>query len=109
MEICPDTSTTTDQLRKKEKIVKQLLKLEFTPAVTAVTVAKLYVGQRKDEKLELVLKRLKFYPLDFESSRLAGKIYKALKKRGKPIDFEDILIAAICIRQGIPSASLTHL
>ena len=102
MEICLDTSIIIDLLRKKEKTVKQLLRLEFTPAITAVTVAELYMGERKDEKLDLVLKRLKFYPLDYESSRLAGKIYRALKKRGELIEFRDILIAAICIKHGIP-------
>lgn len=74
MEICLDTSIVIDPLRKKEKTVKQLLRLEFTPAITAVTVAELYMGERKDEKLDLVLRRLKFYPKYFESSRLAGKI-----------------------------------
>ncbi|RLE96119.1 MAG: type II toxin-antitoxin system VapC family toxin [Thermoprotei archaeon] len=76
--------------------------MEFVPAVTAVTVAELYMGERGGEKLDLVLRRLKFYPLDFESARLAGKIYRALRRRGEPIDFRDVLTGAICIRQGVP-------
>ncbi len=102
MEVCLDTNIVIDLLRRREKTVKQLLKLELTPAITAITVAELYMGEKKEEKLDLVLRRLKFYPLDFESSRLAGKIYRTLKKRGELIDFRDILVGAICIRYGVP-------
>ncbi len=102
MEICLDTGIIIDILRKRDRTVKQLLKLEFVPAVTAVTVAELYMGERKGERLDLVLRRLKFYPLDFESSRLAGKIYKILRMKGRLVDFRDILVGAICIRYGVP-------
>ena len=101
MEICLDTSVMIDLLRGGD-ITEKLLKLEFIPAVTAVTVAELYMGERGEEKLDLVLRRLKFYPLDLESSRLAGKIYKVLRRKGELIEFRDILIGAICIRHGIP-------
>ena len=102
MEVCLDTSIIIDLLRKREKITKKLLELEVVPTLTAITVTELYMGEKKGEKLDLILKRLKFYPLDFESSRLAGKIYKTLRRRGELVEFRDILIGAICIRYGVP-------
>ncbi len=102
MEVCLDTDVLIDLLRGRREVVERLRGLEFVPAVTAVTVAELYMGERGGEKLDLILRRLKFYPLDFESARLAGKIYRALRRRGEPIDFRDVLTGAICIRQGVP-------
>ncbi len=102
MEVCLDTDVLIDLLRGRREVAEKLRKLEFVPAVTAVTVAELYMGERGEEKLDLVLRKLKFYPLDFVSSRLAGKIHKILRRRGELIEFRDILIGAICIRYGVP-------
>jgi len=91
-----------DLLRGRREVVERLRGLELVPAVTAVTVAELYMGERAGEKLDLVLRRFKFYPLDFESARLAGKIYRILRGRGELVEFRDILIGAVCIRHGLP-------
>lgn len=102
MEICLDTDIVVDILRRREDVIEELKKISFTPAITAITVTELFMGERRGENLELLLREMKFYPLDFEAAVIAGKIYKELKKKGKLIDFRDLLIGAICIKFNLP-------
>ncbi len=103
MEICLDTSILIDILRKYKPTIEILRGKKFRPVITTINVMELYMGEKEREKLDLFIHRFrKILPLDLYSARLAGRMYKILKKKGMQINIRDIAIGAICIKNNIP-------
>jgi len=74
-------------------------------AVTAITVFELYAGVRGARRLrqvEMFCLGVPILPLDLLAAAQAGKIYTELKSRGMTIGNQDILIAGICLANGLP-------
>lgn len=74
-------------------------------AVTAITVFELYAGVRGARRLKQVETFCLGVPilsLDLLAAAQAGKIYTELKSKGMTVGNQDILIAGICLANGLP-------
>jgi len=73
--------------------------------LTSVSVFELYAGvegKRRLKQIETLIQNLMILPLDVFEAVMAGKIYTELKTKGQMIGTHDILIAAICLANGLP-------
>lgn len=74
-------------------------------ALTAISVFELYAGiegKRRLGQIETFIRDLTILPLDVIEAALAGKIFTQLKSKGQLIGNHDILIAAVCLTNGLP-------
>lgn len=81
--------------------------------LTSVSVFELYAGvegKRRLKQIETLIQNLMILPLDVFEAVMAGKIYTQLKTKGQMIGTHDILIAAICLTNGLPlyTKNVTH-
>lgn len=84
--------------------VAELLK-EGRLGVTANTVFELYAGVRGAKRLrqlESFFARVPVLPLDLVAAAYAGRIYTDLKSEGVTVGNQDVLIAGICLANGLP-------
>jgi len=73
--------------------------------LTSVSVFELCAGvegKRRLKQIETLIQNLMILPLDVFEAVMAGKIYTQLKTKGQMIGTHDILIAAICLTNGLP-------
>ncbi len=82
-------------------------------ALTSISVFELYAGiegKRRLGQIETFIRDLAILPLDVIEAALAGKIYTQLKSKGQLIGTLDILIAAVCLANGLPlyTKNVTH-
>jgi predicted nucleic acid-binding protein len=82
-------------------------------ALTVISVFELYAGiegKRRLGQIETFIKDLTILPLDVIEAALAGKIYTQVKSKGQLIGTHDILIAAVCLANGLPlyTKNVTH-
>ena len=74
-------------------------------AVTAFTVFELYAGvsgAKRLKQVELFFENVPVFSLGLLAAAYAGKIYTDLKSKGVTIGNQDILIAGICLTNGLP-------
>ena len=86
------------------EIVLKLISQEEA-ALTSVSVFELYAGiegKRRLKQIEIFIRDLTIFPLDVIEAAIAGRIYTQLKSKGRLIGTHDILIAAICLTNGLP-------
>ncbi len=103
--ICLDTDFLIDFLREKKYAVEFIKEKEEKTelATTIITLFELYCGafnSKKIEKIQVIdslSEKLTLLNLSKEASKKAGEIYSILSKKGKIIDFRDILIASITL------------
>lgn len=105
--VVADTDVVIDFFTDTAPLAQALADLlkEGRLAVTAVTVFELYAGIRGTKRLKLMEKffeSVPVFPLDLLAAAWAGKIYTDLKSEGKTIGNQDILIAGICLANGLP-------
>ena len=100
-----DTNVFIKHLRagdKSKTILSNLTKQEQI-FITSITLFELLIGATNAKKKEDVYKLTNGIPvfsLDEESSKIASEIYLKLKSQNQIIEFRDIFIAAICIKNG---------
>jgi len=100
-----DTTVIVDIIRANPNVKKVLDKLEATqdePKIGSPTVQELVKGayfgrspQTELDRLNQIFKGLSILPFTATTAKIAGHIQAELEKSGKPIDIEDIQIAAI--------------
>lgn len=86
------------------QVLAELLQ-EGRLAVTTITVFELYAGVRgakRLKQLEAFFERVPIFPLDFLAAAYAGKVFADLKLEGLTVGNQDILIAGICLANGLP-------
>lgn len=102
-----DTDVVIDfftDIPPQAQAVAELLK-EGRLGVAAITVFELYAGVRGAERLrqlESFFARVPVMPLDLLAAAYAGKVYTDLKSEGVTVGNQDILIAGICLANGLP-------
>ncbi len=104
--ICIDTDIIIDHLRGRGKGVKIFEKIvrNFKPVTTCINRFELLCGARREEEIRIIEECLfGFDVLPFEGSAVeeAARIYRELKKSGKPIGMRDILIGGITIANNL--------
>lgn len=102
-----DTSFIIDLLKGKEEIQDWIDKFdsgEEIPILNPITAMELWEGahlsDRTDDELEKIrtlLEGLTPENFDVEDGKISGKINAALTKKGRTIDLEDVMIAAISL------------
>jgi len=74
-------------------------------ALTSVTVFELYagiIGKKRLKQISDLVSILPVVPLYHRDAEIAAKVYNELKKVGKLIGNQDILIAGICLNHDLP-------
>jgi tRNA(fMet)-specific endonuclease VapC len=86
------------------KIVAQLIR-EDRLALTSITVFELYAGVTGPKRLDQIdnlVSLIKVFPFGTEDALAAVGIYNDLKRVGKLICIQDILIAGVCLARRRP-------
>ncbi|MCL4439442.1 MAG: type II toxin-antitoxin system VapC family toxin [Firmicutes bacterium] len=100
-----DTTALIDFLRgdKHTIVLLEVLKEKAHLAACPITVAEVFSGARDKELAitEKFLSSLKFYPLDYEASRLAGRWRYTYVRKGITLRLFDTLIAAVVLRNNL--------
>ena len=107
--ICLDTNVLIDLLRGDFKAVEEIKQLEnqFELATTAINLFELYYGAYKtgrDKNVEAVNelgRRIEVLKFTHKSAEISGRILSELEKKGKTVDFRDVMIAGIVIENDV--------
>ncbi|MBO8174999.1 MAG: type II toxin-antitoxin system VapC family toxin [Thermococcus sp.] len=91
-----DTSVIIEIFRGNKKVLDTLVKKGLIYGVSTITLFELHCGTLK-EREELMLEKLPKLEFEEESAKIAGKIYRDLKRKGKLPPAKDLLIAASAI------------
>jgi predicted nucleic acid-binding protein len=105
--VIADTDVVVDFFTDTPPLAQALADLlkEGRLAITAITVFELYAGVRGAKRLkqiEAFCERVPVFTVDVLAAAYAGKIYTDLKSRGTTIGNQDILIAGVCLANGLP-------
>lgn len=114
--VCLDTTFLIDVLRGRttvEQLEEQLAEATIAITVAAPSVMELvrglhlasnakHVTKRELARITEILSSLEVLSFDKESAMLAGEIEASLINAGKTIDVEDVMIAAIAIKNDEP-------
>jgi tRNA(fMet)-specific endonuclease VapC len=97
-----DTNIIIDAINNKRNRSKALVGLAehgHTLACSPVNVAETYAGIRpkEEQKTADLVQSLKFYPITFPVSELAGRLKHRYSQKGRPLALMDTLIAAVAI------------
>lgn len=100
---CLDTDILIEYFRGNEKIAAKISSLEEQDGIALTWLSfyeffkGIYISQKLSEEafLKNLLSSCLVLESTFESSRIGGEIYAALKREGKLINDADILIASI--------------
>ncbi len=86
------------------EIIADLI-LHHKLGITTISVFELLagiIGKKRLAAIELLLSQATLIPLNAESASKAAGIYTELKKKGRLIGNQDILIAGICLAYDLP-------
>ncbi len=108
MGLCVDTNILIALLRGDQQVINFLRKTKQQIVTTVIVEYELWAGEKKEENLSQLLRGIPVFELTRKSARLAGAMFKDLRKKGKIVDPRDIFIAAICIEQKTPLYTLNR-
>lgn len=100
-----DTNVFIKHLRasnKSETILSRLSKQEQI-FITSITLFELLIGAtnpKKKEDVDKLTNGISVLTLDEKSAKIASEIYLNLKSKNQIVEFRDIFIAAICLKNG---------
>ncbi len=89
------TSVIIDLFKGDRELLEKLSR-DLVYGISVVTLFELYCGSLK-EKEEIFLEKLPKLPYDEVAAKLAGKIFRSLRKNGKVPKVKDLLIASSAI------------
>jgi tRNA(fMet)-specific endonuclease VapC len=99
-----DTNIIIEVFRGSKDHAEKISKLRGF-YISSIVLGELYVGVNRVNNKEKYLKSLNEFlrgttviPIDYETSKLYGKIVASLYKKGKPIPTNDIWIAAVAVQ-----------
>ena len=96
MDAIIDTSVVIEIFRGNNKVLKTLLEEKLVYSLSAITLFEIYCGSLKEREV-LMIEKMPKLNFDEKSARMAGNIFKDLKKKGKIPSVDDLLIAANAI------------
>lgn len=105
--IIADTDVVIDFFSGIEPIASTIANLinNDSLALTSITVFELYAGitgKKRLKQIDDLVSITPVFPLEIKSAKMAAQVYSDLKKVGKLIGNQDILIAGTCINLDIP-------
>ncbi|HLC01163.1 MAG TPA: type II toxin-antitoxin system VapC family toxin [Candidatus Bathyarchaeia archaeon] len=108
--VCLDTAFLADLFRKNpaaEMKLKEFVDAREEISITVMTVAELYFGAYKSNRLEeekakveQIKRRFLILEMNESGAQKFGELLSRLEKSGKTISDRDVLIAAIAISKG---------
>src|SRR3990172_6117058 len=108
--VCLDTAFLADLFRKNpaaEMKLKEFVDAREEISITVMTVAELYFGAYKSNRLEeekakveQIKRRFLILEMNESGAQKFGELLSRLEKSGKKISDRDVLIAAIAISKG---------
>jgi tRNA(fMet)-specific endonuclease VapC len=108
--VCLDTAFLADLFRKNpaaEKKLKEFVEAHEEISITVMTVAELYYGAYKSNrmeeekaKVEQIKRKFLILEMNERGAQKFGEFLNWLDKTGKKISDRDVLIAAIAISKG---------
>lgn len=106
-----DTGIFIEHLRARDKTQTTLYLLAENDnlCISAVSVYELYMGATTSDKVkdvEHLINGLTVLPFDDTVAITAAEIFLKLKRNNQLIEFRDIFIAATCITNELPIATL---
>jgi len=106
-----DTGIFIEHLRSKDKTATTLYRLSDQPYlyISAVSLYELYMGattKEKEHDIKLLIEDLIVLSFTDAVSIKASQIYHRLRLSNQMIEFRDIFIAATCIVNKLPIATL---
>lgn len=104
--ICLDSDVIISVLRKDEKTIEILSRLGATLYTTTINQFEIFYGARKDENLFGMLEVLISLVFDEKSAMIAADMQKTLRKSGHDLDFRDLFIGAVCIKNNVELLTL---
>ena len=104
MRLLLDTSVLIDALRFRQgrhELLAQLVRDGHTLSTTAVNVAEVYAGMRREEEqpTEALLAVMDCYDLTAHAGRMAGRLKNKWAKKGRTIAIADAAVAAIALER----------
>lgn len=109
--VAPDTTAAIAVLGGDREALAVLRRFETlllpVPALGELLYGALNSG-RADDNVRAVTRladRCRVLPVDDQVAAVYGRVRVGLKKRGRPIPENDVWIAAVCIRHGLPLAA----
>ena len=108
-----DTNIFIEYLRAKNKHTTTLYKLSDKPGlcISAVTLYELYMGAtnaQREKDIEALTGDLAVLPFTDKVAVKASQIFHELKASNQLIEFRDIFIAATCMVNQLPMATLNR-
>ena len=106
-----DTNIFIDHIRAKDKLASALFKLSTKHKlfISSVTLYELHIGapvKQQEIDIRFLTEGLTILPFGEKKSFKAAQIFDLLKKNNQLIEFRDIFIAATCIVNNQPIATL---
>ncbi len=98
MDAVIDTSVIIEIFRGNKDTLYQIC--DYSCKITSITVFELYCGNLKENE-RIMIDNLPKLNFDEKSAKIAGNIFKKLKKEGKIPPVKDLLIASTCISNNI--------
>ena len=95
MDATLDTSIVIELFRGNKKVLEALPK-DLICGISVITLFELYCGSLK-EREEIFLEKIPKLNFDEKSAKLAGKIYRELRKEGRVPKVKDPLISSSAI------------
>lgn len=103
--ICLDSDILIGILRQEEKAKKIIENTADDYSTTSINVFEIWLGRKNEEKTHEMIQSLEIISLDENAAKKAAEISKDLKKDGEMLDIKDILIASVCIENGLVLAT----
>jgi tRNA(fMet)-specific endonuclease VapC len=106
-----DTSIFIEHLRAKDKLTTTLYQIADNSEVfiSSISLYELYMGattKDKENDIRIITEDLSILPFTDSVAIKAAQIYHQLKLSNQIIEFRDIFIAATCIVNELPIATL---
>jgi len=106
-----DTGLFIEHIRAKDKLNTTLYLIPDNTElfVSSITMYELYMGattKEKENEVRSITEDLQVLPFTDAVAFKAAQLYHQLKKQNKLIEFRDIFIAATCLVNDIPLATL---
>jgi tRNA(fMet)-specific endonuclease VapC len=106
-----DASIFIEHLRAKDKLATTLYKIADNSEIfiSSISLYELYMGattRDKEKDVKIITEDLSILPFTDSVAVKAAQIYHQLKLNNQIIEFRDIFIAATCIVNELPIATL---
>ncbi len=101
--LCLDTSVVIEIFKGNKEVLEKIKKFPGKKVLTVFTLIELLLNrnERKRRIYELFLSGFDILSLDRKSGKIAAEIIRKLEEKGEILPIFDILIASICIANGI--------